>query len=161
MTCLSGVWAYYHPETFCLIFYQRNGLWCNLYRPEQQNTCQKFVRLYLVSLFKSVRWRCRGGMIMIVILFLFVFVFVWRRLIRRNKKLCDLKHMLNVLSSHASRENFSKHPECFGRILRVKFSRLPNSYSQNPPKIFGTFRKVYAAYMARWRLNMYFKAHIF
>ena len=45
MTALFRVWSYRHSETFHFICYQPNGMWCQLYRPEQWNKCQNFVRL--------------------------------------------------------------------------------------------------------------------
>ena len=58
---------------------------------------------------------------MILIMFL---VLIWvGRLFDEVKRLKGLKHMLSLLSSDVSRENFPKHSECFGRILVAKIWR--------------------------------------
>ena len=54
------------PKTFRLIFYQPNYD-INL-TSGTMNEVSKFFRLYLVALFKYVRWRCRVCMILIMIL---------------------------------------------------------------------------------------------
>ena len=40
--------------------------------------------------------------------------------IRQNEKMCVLRGILSLLSSHVCRGNFSKHSEGFGRILGVQ-----------------------------------------
>ena len=89
-------------------------------------------------------------------------MFVCGRLIRRNERICDSKYMLGLLSRHVCRANVTKHSEYFWRILGVKPSRFLDIHSQNPPKIFGMFRKVSAAYMVGWKVGLTcVSSHIF
>ena len=53
---------------------------------------------------------------------------VWGRLLRINAQLCGWKCLLRLLSCHVCRGHFSKHSECFGRILGVTTGRLLGLY---------------------------------
>ena len=59
---------------------------------------------------------------------------MWGELIRRYGKIGNLEHILSLLSCYVPCRNFSKHSECFERILGAKPSALSDLRYQNTPK---------------------------
>ena len=70
MTGLFHVWACRHSKIVHSIFYLPNNLGSKLHCSEQWYKWQQIARLYLVSSFKYVRWRCWVGVPTILIMIL-------------------------------------------------------------------------------------------
>ena len=83
--------------------------------PNNGLNVRSLLTLYLVSLFKHALWRCPA------------LSWLWSRvvlvrgsLIRRNRKTCGLKHMINFVFNYGCLGNFSKHYEYSGKTLVSK-----------------------------------------